>query len=182
MNNKFVFFISIVLSVTLLVGCGIRLKGSGTNKSVNTRLFVTGLPLYNPFIRQLKSSLETSGGTVTNTLGDIDAHLHILDQKRTRRELSLSQRGKANEFELTYEVTFEVIDKNNQKLMEPQSISVTRDYFNQQLRVLGKANEEDTIWQEIYKATVNSFLQRLSIALKRPIPTPAPVNKPDKNK
>lgn len=181
MNNKFTVFISLILCVSMLVGCGIRLKGSGSSKSVDTRLFVTGLPLYNPFIRQLKSSLETSGGNVTNKLGEFDAHLHILDQKRTRRELSLSQRGKANEYELTYEVSFEVIDKNNHKLMEPQTITITRDYFNQQLRVLGKANEEDTIWQEIYKATVNAFLQRLSIALKKPVSTPTPVNERDKN-
>jgi len=52
--------------------------------------------------------------------------------------------------------------------MSQQSIVISRDYFNPQVQVLGKANEEETIWREIYKTSVNNFLQRLDVALQQP--------------
>ncbi len=169
MNSKLLPVIFIAICLIWVSGCGLRLKGSVATLASNKRIFVTGIPTYNPFTIQLKDTLALSGGSITSKLDAFDLHLHVLDQRRTRRELSLSQRGKANEYELTFEITFEVIDTSSHQLMPQQTISITRDYFNQQLRVLGKANEEEMIWKEIYKTTVNNFLQRLDIAMKQPI-------------
>ena len=168
MSSKIVQMILIAVCVSLLTGCGIRLKGTGAVPASNKRIYVSGIPAYSPFARELQNRVEVSGGVIANKVDEFDLHLHVLDQRRTRRELSLSQRGKANEYELTFEIVFEVVDKDNYQLMPEQTISITRDYFNQQLRVLGKANEEDTIWQEIYKTAVNNFLQRLNIAQQQP--------------
>ncbi|HFD11626.1 MAG TPA: hypothetical protein ENJ32_04045 [Crenotrichaceae bacterium] len=169
MSKQHFQIVLIALSISLLTGCGLRLKGSGALPTATKRIYVTGIPAYNLFTRQLQTTLELSGGQLTRKPEASDLHLHVIDQRRTRRELSLSQRGKANEYELTFKINFEVVNNDGQQIMPSQTISISRDYFNQQLRVLGKANEEETIWQDIYKTAVNNFLQRLDIALKQPV-------------
>ena len=172
MNDKILQILLIAVCLASLSACGLRLRGSGeTQSTASKRIYVTGIPAYNPFIRQLRNTLAISGGTIVKNPEQAELHLHVIDQRKTRRGLSLSQRGKANEYELSFEITFEVFDNQNRPIMPPQTINATRDYFNQQLRVLGKANEEQTIWQEIYKTVVNNFLNRLEIALKQPVAT-----------
>jgi LPS-assembly lipoprotein len=169
MNRQLFQLVMIAMCVIWISGCGLRLKGSQPLSITNKHIYVSGIPAYNPFVRQLKTSVALSGGSVVKKLAESDVHLHVVDQRRIRREISLSQRGKANEYELTFEITFEVINKDNIELMPQQSISITRDYFNAQVQVLGKANEEQTIWEEIYKTSVNNILQRLDVALKQPL-------------
>ncbi len=168
MESRLFQLVLVAICVALLSACGLRLKGSGSSPTTSKHIFVSGIPAYNPFVRQLQETLALSGGSVTKNLNAFDVHLHVLDQRKIRREISLSQRGKANEYALTYGITFEVIDKDGNQLMPKQNISITRDYFNPQVQVLGKANEENTIWQEIYKTSVNNLLQRLEVALKQP--------------
>jgi LPS-assembly lipoprotein len=169
MNKKIFQLALIAVCIVLLSACGLRLKGSESLSTTNKRIYVSGIPAYNPFVQQLQKTLTLSGGSVVKKLEELDVHLHVIDQRRTRREISLSQRGKANEYELTFEIIFEVINKDNVEVMPQQNILITRDYFNPQVQVLGKANEEQTIWQEIYKTSVNNFLQRLDATLKQPL-------------
>lgn len=168
MKSRLFQLVLVTICVALLSACGLRLKGTGSSPTTSKHIFVSGIPAYNPFVRQLQKTVALSGGSVTDNLKTFDVHLHVFDQHRIRREISLSQRGKANEYELIYEIIFEVIDKDGNQVMPKQNISITRDYFNPQVQVLGKANEENTIWQEIYKTSVNNLLQRLEVALKQP--------------
>lgn len=168
MGYKVILVLLIAVCMASLTGCGLRLKGSGQPAAAR-HIYVTGIPAYNPFTRQLQKTLALNGGTIARKPETAEVHLHVIDQRRTRRELSLSQRGKANEYELSFEITFEVYDQQRRQIIPVQTITATRDYFNQQLRVLGKANEEQTIWQEIYKTVVNNFLRRLEIALQQPV-------------
>ena len=168
MKSKLFQLVLIVICIAWMSGCGLRLKGSQTVSTISKRIYVSGIPAYNPFVQQLQKNAALSGGSVVTNFEEMDLHLHVIDQRRIRREISLSQRGKANEYELTFEIIFEVIHKDNYQLMPEQSISITREYFNPQVRVLGKANEEEIIWKEIYKTSANNFLQRLDVALKQP--------------
>ncbi|MEE9413224.1 MAG: LPS assembly lipoprotein LptE [Methylococcales bacterium] len=169
MNSKLFQHVLLAICVTWMSGCGLRLKGSETLSINNKRIYVSGIPVYNAFVRQLQKYAVLSGGAVVTSLDESDVHLHVIDQRQIRREISLSQRGKANEYALTFELIFEVFNKDHVVLMPQQSIVITRDYFNPQVQVLGKANEEETIWQEIYKTSVNNFLQRLDVAIKKPL-------------
>lgn len=168
MNSKLLRQVLIVICIASMPGCGLRLKGSQAISTSSKHIYVSGVPAYNPFVQQLQKTAAFSGGSVVTNLDELDIHLHIIDQRRIRREISLSQRGKANEYELTFEIIFEVFNKENIELMSQQSIVISRDYFNPQVQVLGKANEEETIWREIYKTSVNNFLQRLDVALQQP--------------
>ncbi len=168
MNRKLYQLVLLAICITWMSGCGLRLKGSETLSTSSKRIYVSGSPAYNPFVQQLEKTLAFSAGSIVTNLEQSDVHLHIIDQRRVRREISLSQRGKANEYALTFEIIFEVFNKDNAELMPQQNIVITRDYFNPQVQVLGKANEEETIWQEIYKTSANNFIQRLDVAMNKP--------------
>ena len=49
--------------------------------------------------------------------------------------------------------------------MPEQTIVVVRDYFNEQLNVIGKSQEEDLIRKEIYNDAVRSMIRRVGVVL-----------------
>ncbi|MCK9397910.1 MAG: LPS assembly lipoprotein LptE, partial [Methylobacter sp.] len=83
-----------------------------------------------------------------------------------RRVLSLSSRGKSNEFELSYRLNYELANAKDVLLMERQSIEVRRDYYNDQQYVIAKENEEAGIRNEMYQQAVRTIVNRARMALE----------------
>lgn len=164
MRGVWCWSVLLVICALQLSGCGLRLQGSAPVADNSKRILVTGLPRYNPFVRQLNEVLTQNGGQVVKTLDLADIVLTIVDERRNRREISLSQKGKANEYELTYELAYEISNPAGASILPEQKIRIARPYFNPQIQVLGKANEEEMIWRDIYKEAVSTVLRRLQLA------------------
>ena len=84
-----------------------------------------------------------------------------------RRVISLSNTGRANEYELYYELDFILLDVEGNKLSEIQPVEITRDYFNDQEDILGKNNEEQIIRDEMYRQAVQTIIDRSRVALEK---------------
>ena len=84
----------------------------------------------------------------------------------TRRVLSLSARGRANEFELDYRIEYEFANAGNTILMPRQPIEVKREYFNDQQDIIAKDNEEKVIRNEMYQQTVRAIINRARLVLE----------------
>jgi LPS-assembly lipoprotein len=83
-----------------------------------------------------------------------------------RRVLSLSARGRANDFELDYRVEYEFATAGNAILMPRQAIEVKREYFNDQQDIIAKDNEENVIRNEIYQQVVRAIINRARLVLE----------------
>jgi LPS-assembly lipoprotein len=72
----------------------------------------------------------------------------------------------ANDFELGYRFNYELVDSKNKVLMPQQPIEIKREYYNDQLAVLAKGNEEALIISEMYQQAVRSIVNGARVALE----------------
>ena len=153
-----------ILLVCLLVlvqtACGFKLRGSSDLPAEMKQVFVYGIAPTSEFARSLHNTLLISGGQISDDRLTASVILHVLNERRDKREISLSIRGKANEYELYYELTFELHDAKGTVILPQQTIEIVRDYFNPQIAVIAKSEEEAVIWREMHQAAVRTLLQR----------------------
>ncbi len=157
----------VLLVAGLFSGCGFQLRKPVELPPDKNQIFIRGLPAGRPFVSHLKQTIKLSDGRVTQDLATAGLVLNVLNDQSNRREVSLSQTGQANEFELTYRLDYELQSPDGKIILPRQSIQVTREYFNPQVNVIGKNSEENVIRNEMYKEVARTLLSRIEMALRR---------------
>lgn len=147
-----------------LSACGYHLRGSFDlpNELNHVHLEGTSSPLHRVF----KQSLRSAGVIWADNSKDAHVVIKIIHEKMHKYTLSLNESGRAQEYELHYTLDFIWLDNQGNVLSDPQSIKITRDYFNNQEELLGKHNEEQLIKNDIYRQATNTLFSRLRVALK----------------
>lgn len=160
-----------VLTVSLIVltatSCGFSLRGAFDLPPEMQSLVIEGISGNGQIGTELRKSLTFSGGKLVNDRESASAVLNVLEESLDRREISLSNTGKANEFQLTYTLIYEVLNSDGKQVLPRETIEIVRDYFNDQIDVIGKSLEEDQIRAEIYKDAARTLIRRTSVALRR---------------
>jgi LPS-assembly lipoprotein len=87
--------------------------------------------------------------------------LSILYDFTDQRVLSVSARNVPTEFEVFYTVRY-AITSGEQNLLEPQELTLTRDYTYDETLVLGKAREEQVMRDAIVDDLVRIVLKQIS--------------------
>lgn len=155
------------LGVTLLAlavgGCGFQLRGSAELPASLQPLYLAGYQ-HSEVVRELRRTLKTNGVIVSDTLEGARAGLMILEDNTDRRVLSVDTGGDAQEYELTYLLSFSVVDATGQERLPRQRIVVQRDYLYDATGVLGKQVEEEQLRKEMVRDAVHQLLRRLSTA------------------
>lgn len=164
-----------LISVAFLVlfsACGFHLRQPVELPPGMNKVYVEGISQYSPFLSYFYQAIRLSDGHLTSDLASAGLVLNVLDEQLHRREVSLSESGKANEYELSYGLIYEVRTPEGEIISPRQTIYVLRDYFNPQINVIGKSEEEHLIRQEMYKEAVRTLLRRTQIALRKKFPSP----------
>lgn len=148
----------------LISACGYHLRGAIDLPTGMKNVYLEGgsAQLRSQFQRtmeissvQMASSPETAGIIV-----------RLFDEDSQRRVLSLGSGGSANYFELTYRLDYELVDAKNQILSARQPIDIRREYFNNQVAIIAKENEEGVIRNEMYQQAVRTIVNRARVALE----------------
>ena len=160
----------LITVVLLLTGCGYHLRQAVDLPPEMRKVFIQGMAMTNPFAQNLNEQLSFSDGYLVVEKEQAGMILVVHSQRYSRRAVSLSSQGKANEYELSFHIQFTLKSADGETLMPKQSIEVIKDYFNPQVFVIGKANEEAEIRVEIYKEAVRTLLRRAQIELRNKIP------------
>lgn len=92
--------------------------------------------------------------------------IRIFGEDFNRRALSLSSRGKAEEFELNYRLEYELLGSGKSVLASRQPVEIRRDYFNDQQDVMAKEGEEAVIRNEMYQQAVRAIVDRARVVLE----------------
>jgi LPS-assembly lipoprotein len=157
--------IFILFTLLLVSACGYHLRGAIDLPDDLKNIYIQGAS--SQLTESLKKSLRFSDGKVVETPAEAGMVVQVIKEDMRRRVLSLSSTGRANEYELYYLLGFILLDAEGNKLSEKQTIELSRDYFNDQEDVLGKANEEQLIRKELYRKAVRSIITRSRIALEK---------------
>lgn len=113
------------------------------------------------FYRRLRTELQAAGVEVVDDVVQSTATISILYDETDQRVLSVSARNVPTEYEVYYTVQY-AIDDADARLLEAQTLTVTRDYTYDSRLVLGKAREEELLRDAIVQDLVRLVLKRIS--------------------
>lgn len=152
--------------VASLAGCGWRLRGAVEVPPALQQSCITGVAAFSELGVELRSTLKRAGATVLDKCDNADAQLQITRDQMRKRVLSVDSAGRAAEFELNYEVSFTVIDKQGAVLVASQSVELNRDYRFDPDNVLAKGEEEKRLRAEMVSFAVRQIMQRIEAITK----------------
>ena len=125
------------------------------------RTYISTEDRFSQFYRELRRNLRAAGVEVLDSPDGATATLSILFDLTDQRVLSVSARNVPTEFEVFYTVRY-AITSGEQNLLEPQELTLTRDYTYDSTLVLGKAKEEQLMRDAIVDDLVRIVLKQIS--------------------
>ena len=155
---------SVILGMALLLSaCGYHLRGALELPAGLKNVYLEGGS--GQLQEQFNSAMKTSSVGIASSPETAGMIVRIFNEDNQRRVLSLSSSGAANNFELEYRFDYELVDSQNKVLMPRQSVEIKREYYNDQVAVIAKGNEEIVIRNEMYQQAVRSIVNRARVAL-----------------
>ena len=155
---------SVILGMAfLLSACGYHLRGALELPAGLKNVYLEGGS--GQLQEQFNSAMKTSSVGIASSPETAGMIVRIFNEDNQRRILSLSSTGTANDFELEYRFDYELVDSKNKVLMPRQSVEIKREYYNDQVAVIAKGNEEAVIRNEMYQQAVRSIVNRARVAL-----------------
>jgi outer membrane lipopolysaccharide assembly protein LptE/RlpB len=149
------------LLLPLAAGCGFSLQGATSTPAAMQRTYIDTQDRFSQFYRALRRDLQAAGVEVLDSPQGATATLSILFDLTDQRVLSVSARNVPTEFEVFYTVRY-AITSGEQNLLEPQELTLTRDYTYDSTLVLGKAKEEQLMRDAIVDDLVRIVLKQIS--------------------
>ena len=154
-----------VLIMALLLGaCGYHLRGAMELPAGLKNVYLEGGSA--PLREQFNRAMEISSVALASSPETAGMIVKIFNEDSQRRVLSLSSGGVANNFELNYRFEYEIVDSQNMVLVARQPVEIKREYFNAQLAVIAKDNEETVILNEMYQQAVRTVVNRARLAFQ----------------
>jgi LPS-assembly lipoprotein len=156
----------LAISAWALSACGFHLRGAVELPEQMNTVYAQGFGPASPFPSYLSENLKQSDARLTLEREDAGIILNAINEQFNRREVSLSETGKANIYELSYVLTYDLRNSSGDVILGKQTITVVRDYFNPQVEVIGKSTEEGVIRKEMYQEAVRNLLRRFEVVLR----------------
>ena len=160
-------FRNLVLALTIVAagGCGYQLRGAASLPPDLVGVHVAGP---RDVSRALVLLLESGGISVAPGRDSASSVLKLSGEQFHRRVLSVdSDTGKQREFELVYQVAFEVTGAGGEELLAKQKVTLLRDYIFDPNAVLGKSREEAVLHAEMRRDAAARIVRRVSASLGR---------------
>lgn len=154
-----------LLSVSMLSACGFHPHGASSLPLELRQVYLEG---GTPALReQIKQQLNQSNSQFASSRENASMVIKLFDEQFQRRVLSLSARGKANEYELLYRVEYELATPKDAILLARQPLEVRRDYYNDQQAILARDNEETVLRNEMAQQAIRTMLSQVRFTLEK---------------
>ena len=146
--------------VLLLAGCGFQLQGAFTAPPDMERTYISAEDNRSLFYRNLREALQSAGVQLVDNATDATAVFTISYDRTDQRVLSVSARNVPTEYEVFYTIEY-TLDSGAKTLLEPQTLTLTRDYTYDPTLVLGKAHEQQLLRDAIVDDLVRIVLKQI---------------------
>ena len=157
--------LALALSIVVAGGCGYQLRGAASFPPEFAGIHVAGPRVVT---RALVLLLESGGIDVAPGRDSASSVLKLSGERFHRRVLSVdSDTGKEREFELVYQVAFEVTGASGEELLAKQTVTLLRDYIFDPNAVLGKSREQAVLQNEMRRDAAAQIVRRMSASLGR---------------
>ncbi len=143
--------------------CGFRLQGfEGFPKEMQVT-YIDTRDRYSDFYRLMQETLQSAGMEVTTSRSSATAILQIREDRSGQELLTVSRENIPLEFIVFYKLEFVLIIDGRQ-MIEPQRLSLRRDYTYDETDVLGKQREESNIREALARDLVRQVSRTLAAA------------------
>lgn len=145
--------------IILLSGCGFTLRGSQTSQLSVTQLALNLQQENSPFARALRSTLNS----IDVDIGDNDADytLTVGQEEHSVRQISVTGRASAAQYELSSAVNVELHNRAGELLLGPEIINVQKTYFEDIANIAGSSSEMELLRAEMRQELVDQLIRRL---------------------
>jgi LPS-assembly lipoprotein len=147
-----------------LAACGFRLQGRAQLPEVLANVYVQTDDAQTDFVQSLRRSLIASGASVVRDARSASAVVRILEDRATRRVLSVSASNVPREYEITYSVRYEVMAKERE-ILPAQDLSGSRSFSFDERILLAKEHEEDLLREALANDLAGAVMRRLATLL-----------------
>jgi LPS-assembly lipoprotein len=145
-----------------LLSCGFHPRGALSLPEGAENIYLSGVGPSTPLARDIAMLYTRSGGTVVDERDEAEAVLEILGESSDRRVAAVNADGRVSQFELYYAIRFRLLDPRGEIIHPESSVGVTRDYAFDPTNVLGKAQEESLLRDDMRQQAVGQLLRRLA--------------------
>ena len=154
-------FLFMTLSLALLSSsCGFKLKGHYYLPDSLQTLYLTSTKKFSPLAKQVKLRLSQNKVNLLPKFNPDNAELKILPEAFQRRTLSLFPTGQVAEYELIYQVKFEVRLPN--KPTQHFAFELNREFQDDPNNALGKERERELILSELRVLASDRIMSQLN--------------------
>lgn len=156
-----------LLPTLLLTGCGFKLRGAET--FAFKRLYIQADPK-STLTLEVKRGVRFNPTTqVVSNLNEADAVLQILSSKREQQVISLNTQGQVLEYRLVQQIQFSLRNNQQQFLIPPTDLTLSRDLTYNAAAVLAKEVEQTKLYQSMDEDMAQQIVRRLA-AIKTLMP------------
>lgn len=145
----------------LLAGCGFQLQGTVTTPTEMERTYISTSDNRSLFYRELREALLAADVRLVDSETEATATFTILYDRTDQRVLSVSARNVPTEYEVYYTIEYS-LDSGAKNLLEPQTLTLTRDYTFDPTLVLGKEHEQQLLRDAIVDDLVRIVLKQIA--------------------
>ena len=164
------FKLTYLLISIFITSCGFHLRGNQDFTTILPEVNVSGVNKYSDLGRELLRSLAAAN---VNVFDESSIILNIADDTFSKRVLSVDSAGRANQYELRYDVRFTLVksvkNEKEQKLVDlipAQSITEKREYLFDANLILATQDEENRLKKDMRQSAILQLMRRLSFSLK----------------
>ncbi|MCW8909561.1 MAG: LPS assembly lipoprotein LptE [Gammaproteobacteria bacterium] len=155
------------LLVLLVTGCGFHLRGAYQLPEAMEKTYVQTKNQNSELIRSLKRNLKANNIALAENITEATAILTVSSETQNKRVLSVDSRGRAREYELNYEVSFNLQDKSSYFIVVQQTLKLEREFLFDTEDILGKGREEATLIKDMQQDMVRLILLRLQSVVNK---------------
>jgi LPS-assembly lipoprotein len=161
-------FLSGILAFTLLLsGCGFHLRGLIDMPRWLNHVSVIIERAQRDIRPALTEYLQSYDIIVESSPAQAKYWLIVQQDNLQEQIASVSSSATPRQYELTYTVTFKLVEAKGREIMPPSAISVTRQATINSNRILGSTQEEALLIKEMRREAATQIVYKLSMALSK---------------
>lgn len=156
--------ISSVLLLSLgLTACGFKLQGTQTMPPQLQQVYVnTSQAPHSALAPDLTVSLENNHVHCLTNPMQANITINILQDSQTSQQVGTGATQETRKYELTYKVTFTLLNQAGLVIYGPASVSSSNIHYVYSGQVLGNNQEEATLYQSLRRNVIQKMLFKLS--------------------
>lgn len=160
-----------VAVLTLLPGCGFHLRSWALDESVGSLFVATGQgsaeinSAPQDLARELTRALESAGTTLAEDRQSADLVVDILDERRLRRSVSVTERAQSAEYEVSRGVQYQLL-RGGEVLIEPSWLRVQRVLRLDRNNIVGSNEEQALLERELASELVQQIIRSINQSLQ----------------